>query len=179
MWSSAWNKRKLTSDISNRILPNSVRRAWDCWSGGHGFKPHWGQFLTKSILCCLTLDLSDNLTEMRLIGLTWKTQIYAQEWNEVPSLQVSSGSQAALCSSCSLQKCTHYSMCTRIQKLQKHSSFSVIGFIFDRFCRFYRIMKELKKSKMLPHWEVNPGLLCPACYCLSWFPHLLEVSECN
>ena len=31
---------------------------------------HWGQFLTKFILCCVTLDLSDNLTEMRLKGLT-------------------------------------------------------------------------------------------------------------
>ena len=27
-------------------------------------------FLTKFMLCCVTLDLSDNLTEMRQIGLT-------------------------------------------------------------------------------------------------------------
>ena len=32
---------------------------------GCEFKPHWGQFLTKFILLCVTLDLSDNLTEMR------------------------------------------------------------------------------------------------------------------
>ena len=47
MWSGALNKRKLTSEISNRFLPSSVGRAGDWWSGGHGFKPHWGQFLTK------------------------------------------------------------------------------------------------------------------------------------
>ena len=29
----------------------------------------------KFILFCVTLDLSDNLTEMRLKGLTWKTEI--------------------------------------------------------------------------------------------------------
>ena len=33
------------------------------------FKPHWGQILTKFILCCVTLDLSDNLTEMHQIVL--------------------------------------------------------------------------------------------------------------
>ena len=75
MWSGAWNKRKLTSEISNRFLPSSVSRAWDWWSGGCELKPHWGQFLTKFILCCVTLDLSDNLTEMCQIGLSWKTQL--------------------------------------------------------------------------------------------------------
>ena len=38
-------------------------------------KPLWGRFLMKYILYCVTLDLSDNLTEMRLKGLTWKTQL--------------------------------------------------------------------------------------------------------
>ena len=47
MWSGAWNKRKLTSEIFNRFLPSTVSRALDCWSGGHGFKPYWGQFLTN------------------------------------------------------------------------------------------------------------------------------------
>ena len=32
-----------------------------------GSKPHWEQFLTKFILFCVTLDLSDNLTEMRMV----------------------------------------------------------------------------------------------------------------
>ena len=75
MWSGAWNKRKLTSDISNRFLASSVRRAWDWWSGGCEFKPHWGQFLMKFILLCVTLDLPDNLTEMRLKGPTWKARM--------------------------------------------------------------------------------------------------------
>ena len=57
------NKRKLSSDISNRFLPSSVSRAWDWWFGGCEFKPRWGQFLMRFILCCVTLDLSDNLTE--------------------------------------------------------------------------------------------------------------------
>ena len=51
MWSCAWNKRKLTSENSNRFLPSTVSRALDWWSGGCGFKSHWGQFLTKFILC--------------------------------------------------------------------------------------------------------------------------------
>ena len=51
-------------------------RARDYWSGGCEFKPHWGQFSMKFILCCVTLDLSDNLTEMRQIGLSWKTQLF-------------------------------------------------------------------------------------------------------
>ena len=38
MWSGAWNKRKLTSEISNRFLPSSVGRTGDWWSGGHGSK---------------------------------------------------------------------------------------------------------------------------------------------
>ena len=75
MWNGVWNKRKLISDISNRFLASSVSRAWDWWSGDCEFKPHWGQFLTKFILFCVTLELSDNLTEMRLKGLTWKTQL--------------------------------------------------------------------------------------------------------
>ena len=75
MRSGPWNKRKLTSEISNRFLVSSVRRAWDWWSSGCEFKPHWGQFLMKFVLFCVTLDLSDNLTEMRLKGLSWKTQL--------------------------------------------------------------------------------------------------------
>ena len=39
------------------------------------FKSHWEQFLMKFILFCVTLYLSDNLTEMRLKGLSWKTQL--------------------------------------------------------------------------------------------------------
>ena len=38
-------------------------------------KTHWGQFLMKFILFCVTLELSDYLTEMRLKGLSWKTQL--------------------------------------------------------------------------------------------------------
>ena len=35
-------------------------------------------------------------------------------------------------------------------------SFSVIGFKFYRFCRFYRITRELKNSKMLPPLGSEP-----------------------
>ena len=48
----------------NRFVPSSLGRALEWWSEGHGFKPHWWQFLMKFILFCVTLDLSDNLTEM-------------------------------------------------------------------------------------------------------------------
>ena len=37
------------------------------WSTGCAFKPHWGQFLMKFILFYVTLDLSDNLTEMCIV----------------------------------------------------------------------------------------------------------------
>ena len=37
--------------------------------------PIGGNFLTKFVLFCVTLDLSDNLTEMHQIGLSWKTQM--------------------------------------------------------------------------------------------------------
>ena len=56
------------------------RLATECWlssvgkalawrSGGPGFQPHWGQFLTKFILpsFCVTLNLSDNLTETPIV----------------------------------------------------------------------------------------------------------------
>ena len=73
MWSSAWNKRELTSEISDRFFPSSVCRVIDWWSGGCVFKSYKGEILTKFILCCVTSDLSDNLTEMRQISLSWKT----------------------------------------------------------------------------------------------------------
>ena len=38
-----------------------------------------------------------------------------------------------------------------------HSSFSIIDFKFNRFCRLYRIMRELKNPKWYLYWEVNPG----------------------
>ena len=50
-------------------------RALDWWFRGCEFKPQWGQFLTKFILCCVTSDLSDNLTEIRQISLSWKTRL--------------------------------------------------------------------------------------------------------
>ena len=60
--------------------PNSdlvlVGRSGDWWSGSCELTPQWGQFLTKFILFCATLDLSDNLTEMRQIGISWKTQMF-------------------------------------------------------------------------------------------------------
>ena len=43
-----------------------------------GSNPTGDNFLTKFILCCVTLGLSDNLTEMRRIGISWKTQLPLQ-----------------------------------------------------------------------------------------------------
>ena len=48
--------------------------------GGHGFKPPGGQILTKLILCCVTSDLSDNLTEMRQTGRSRSTTAYVEWW---------------------------------------------------------------------------------------------------
>ena len=65
--------KALMIHIHNQIV--RVGRAGDWWSGGCEFKPHLGQFLMKFILFYVTLDLSDNLTEMRQTGLSWKTQL--------------------------------------------------------------------------------------------------------
>ena len=78
MWSGAWNKRKLTSQISNRFPASTVGRAWEWWSGGCEFKPHWGQFLMKFIFFLVILDLPDIRTEMYQISLSWKT--WLAEW---------------------------------------------------------------------------------------------------
>ena len=55
----------------NSDLPQLVEH----WSDDPEFKSHWGQFLTKFILFCVTFDLSNNLTEMRQIGLSSKIQL--------------------------------------------------------------------------------------------------------
>ena len=62
-----------------------------------------------------------------------------------------------------------------------HWSFSVIGV---RFCRFYRITRELKNpgAKCYPHWEVNPGTDFPMTFMscmlpLSFFFFLNFLSE--
>ena len=67
MWSGVWNKVYFRNRLPNTQLPSSVGRASEWWSGGRGFKSHWCQFLTKFILFCATSDLSDNLTEMRIL----------------------------------------------------------------------------------------------------------------
>ena len=43
------------------------------------------QFLMKFILFCVTLDLSDNLAEMRQISLSWKTRM--SFWTHYPFIQ--------------------------------------------------------------------------------------------
>ena len=55
---------------------------------------------------------------------------------------------------------------------RSQSSFSVIDFRFYRFCRFYRMTRDLKNSssKLLPLLGSEPRnlwLSCPACYYLS------------
>ena len=52
------------------------------------FKPHWGQF----ILFCVTLDLSDNLTEMRnmknsIVCYVAKSSQWEKSWNTELSCQ--------------------------------------------------------------------------------------------
>ena len=43
-----------------------------------GSNPTGGNFLTKFILCCVTSDLSDNLTEMCQISLSLKARLGAK-----------------------------------------------------------------------------------------------------
>ena len=88
MWSGAWNKASFRNLLPNRFLPNSVGIPLELWSGGHGFKPHWGQFLMKFILFCLTLDLSDyNASDFLIVKnaiiLPWRRDVYlafAESW---------------------------------------------------------------------------------------------------
>ena len=60
------NRASLHLNDSHRQPNNYLAQLAEWWSGGCGFKPHWGQFLMKFILFCVTLDLSDNLTEMHI-----------------------------------------------------------------------------------------------------------------
>ena len=53
--------------IAEPFLRVMIRRSW--------VQTYWGQFLTKFILFCVTLDLSDNLTEMHQIFLSLKTRV--------------------------------------------------------------------------------------------------------
>ena len=46
MWSSAWNKAHFRNLLLNTYLPSTVSRAFEWWSRGPVFNPHWGQFLT-------------------------------------------------------------------------------------------------------------------------------------
>ena len=71
------NKARSRNLMPNRFLPSSVGRSLESWSGGLGCKPHWVQFLTKFILFCETLDLSNNLTEMLFVK---KFECYIMVW---------------------------------------------------------------------------------------------------
>ena len=66
------NKAHFRNLLPNRFQLSSIGRALEWWSRGCEFKVHWWQFLTKFILSCVTLDLSDNLTET----LNVKNSIY-------------------------------------------------------------------------------------------------------
>ena len=61
------NKAHFRNFLLNRFLHSSVGRALEWWSRGCGFQPHWGKFLMKFILFGVTLDLSDYLTETRIV----------------------------------------------------------------------------------------------------------------
>ena len=80
------NKAHFRNFLPNRFLPSSVGRVLEWWSGGHGFKAHRGQFLMTFIFFCVTWDLSDNLTKMRQISLSWKTRVTRQEQRETVAL---------------------------------------------------------------------------------------------
>ena len=67
MWSGAWNKQSSLQRSHTQQIPSKlVYRALEWWSGGCGFKPQWGNF-DKIYLFCVTLDLSDNLIETRIV----------------------------------------------------------------------------------------------------------------
>ena len=57
------NKAHFRNLLPNRFLPSSVGKALAWRSGGPGFKPHWGQFLTNFFCSSLCEDLPDNQTE--------------------------------------------------------------------------------------------------------------------
>ena len=61
------NKAYFRNLLPNRFLPSSVGKALAWRSGGPGFNPYWGQFLTKFFCSSLYKDLSDNLTETPIV----------------------------------------------------------------------------------------------------------------
>ena len=74
------NKAHFRNLLTNRFLPSSVGKALAWRSGGPGFNPHWGQFLTKFFLFCVTLNLSDNLTETPIVKNSKDTLSWYEEF---------------------------------------------------------------------------------------------------
>ena len=67
MWSGAWDTAHLRNLLPNTYQASTVSTALEWWSRGHWFNPDWGQFLTKFLCSSLCGDLSDNLTETRIV----------------------------------------------------------------------------------------------------------------
>ena len=65
--SRAWLYKDLNDSHRQPSSDLIQSRTLEWWSIGCGIKSHWEQFLMKFILLCVTLDLSDNLTEMRIV----------------------------------------------------------------------------------------------------------------
>ena len=148
MWSGAWHKRGLTSEISNRLLPNIVSRALDWWSRGCEFKPQWWQFLKKIILCCVTSDLSDNLTEMRQTGLSWKTWVY-DTWVSCISVRLSDRCKVTLHKINFIKNCPKWGL--NSQPLDHQSHLNICH-------QYFLIPINLSQCTQVSSWSNRPLL---------------------
>ena len=72
-------KRPWRFKLATECWLHSVGRALAWSSRGHRFNPNWGQFLTKYFL----QDLSDNLTEMRIVKNNNESKLYRENWLRV------------------------------------------------------------------------------------------------
>ena len=66
------NKAHFRNLLTNRFLPSSVGKALAWRSGGPGFNPHWGQFLTKFFFALPCGKICQIIWQKRL---SWKTQL--------------------------------------------------------------------------------------------------------
>ena len=82
------NKAHFRNLLTNRFLPSSVGKALAWRSGGPGFNPQWGQFLTKFFFALPCVKICQIIWQKRL---SWKTQMYWKACLFLPQVQTSDG----------------------------------------------------------------------------------------
>ena len=80
-WSIEYDFRQWRFRLATECWLSSVGKVLAWRSGGPGFQPHWGQFLTKFILICVTLNRFCHIIWQK--RLSWKTQLSWCKWKKL------------------------------------------------------------------------------------------------